>query len=620
MAQLSGMTRRSYGVPITRSDVLELARHPDAPVGESWRSWIAGIPGPVAVDLFCGAGGLSLGMDAAGCTVALAVDTDERALETHRANFASRALAFDMGDPDRVEDLIELLSVVEIDILAGGPPCQPFSRAGRSKIRSLVAEGVRPAEDNRRELWRAFAQVAVEVRPRAVLMENVPDMALGDDGLVVRTMTSLLEDAGYEVDYRLLDAWRYGVPQHRQRLILVAVRDGTGFEWPNEVKPVTIGDAIGDLPRLGEGTGGREMPYEEPRTPFQKRARIGMTGKRREVVWDHMTRAVRDDDREAFELMDTGTTYSDLPERLRRYRSDIFNDKYNRLGWDELSRSITAHIAKDGYWYIHPDEPRTLTVREAARIQTFPDRFRFAGSRSHAFAQIGNAVPPELARRVTVAVLSALEHEVEGGGELVTPPSTRRRVFRHQLSDWLDCDWGLWLRIGDPWSVLVSTICGRRGAGDELAALVLQECSEPGPLSAAAKRRLGRSLNQRDRLRLASVSAAGRAVATHGWDAEAWENDAGIGPAAARWVRAVGLGEGDLIASTGVTRVASRFDHGNDDCKGVDARLLVAQLIGSGDESVVVTAAMAALAERSCRPEPDCDQCPLAGECRFNKS
>lgn len=190
------MTVRSYGVTIARSDVLELTRHPKAPVGESWRSWVSGIEGPVAVDLFCGAGGLSLGMEAAGCTVALAVDTDERALETHRANFASRALTFDMGDPDRVEDLIDLLSAVDIDILAGGPPCQPFSGAGRSKIRSLVAEGTRPAEDTRRELWRAFAQVAIEVRPRAVLMENVPDMALGDDGLVVRTMTSMLEDVG----------------------------------------------------------------------------------------------------------------------------------------------------------------------------------------------------------------------------------------------------------------------------------------------------------------------------------------------------------------------------------------------------------------------------------------
>src|ERR671936_1550143 len=94
--------------------------------------------------------------------------------------------------------------------------------------------------------------------------------------------------------------------------------------------------------------------------------------------------------------MDDGTLYSDLPQRLRRYRSDIFTDKYKRLSWDGLSRTITAHLAKDGYWYIHPEQHRTLSVREAARIQTFPDWFRFAGEPSHRYRQIGNAVPPML--------------------------------------------------------------------------------------------------------------------------------------------------------------------------------------------------------------------------------
>src|SRR5665811_2033713 len=107
------------------------------------------------------------------------------------------------------------------------------------------------------------------------------------------------------------------------------------------------------------------------------------------VLHDHMTRAVRTDDLEIFELMDSKTLYSDIPEHLRRYKADSFNDKYKRLAWDEVSRSITAHIAKDGYWYIHPEEHRTLTVREAARLQTFPDSFRFAGQPSHRFSQIG---------------------------------------------------------------------------------------------------------------------------------------------------------------------------------------------------------------------------------------
>jgi DNA (cytosine-5)-methyltransferase 1 len=140
-----------------------------------------------------------------------------------------------------------------------------------------------------------------------------------------------------------------------------------------------------------------------------------------------MTRPVREDDRQAFELMTPTTLYSDLPEHLKRYRSDTFNDKYKRLAWDDLSRTITAHIAKDGYWYIHPAEHRTLTVREAARIQTFPDSFRFAGTRSDAFRQIGNAVPPLLGRVVA---------------ESIRPDATRRSavsdltVMRARLAAW----------------------------------------------------------------------------------------------------------------------------------------------------------------------------------------
>src|SRR5262249_38816880 len=159
---------------------------------------------------------------------------------------------------------------------------------------------------------------------------------------------------------------RHGVPQHRQRLILVAVREGASFAWPKHQRPFTLADAIRDLPRLRGGIGQTEMPYDGPKSVFQIRARRDMPNQA--IVWDHVTRPVRDDDRRAFRLMKPGTRYTELPKRLRRYRDDIFDDKYNRLGWKGVSRSITAHIAKDGYWYIHPSEARTLTVREAARI------------------------------------------------------------------------------------------------------------------------------------------------------------------------------------------------------------------------------------------------------------
>ncbi|GMA37556.1 DNA cytosine methyltransferase [Demequina litorisediminis] len=137
---------------------------------------------------------------------------------------------------------------------------------------------------------------------------------------------------------------------------------------------------------------------------------------------------MRADDKQAFELMTSSTLYSELPERLKRYRSDTFNDKYKRLPWDDLSRTITAHIAKDGYWYIHPAEHRTLTVREAARIQTFPDDFRFSGTRSDAFRQIGNAVPPLLG----LAVAEAIRPD-NGGDQLERLPVLE---LRRQLVAW----------------------------------------------------------------------------------------------------------------------------------------------------------------------------------------
>ena len=386
-----------------RSVRIALPRHKDAPTDSQFYSWCAeeAKERPLAIDLFSGAGGLGAGVEAAGWRVVASTDFDDRALETHRANFPGLALKTDMSDPKQVEDFINLLEGVEIDLVVGGPPCQPFSTAGRAKIRSLVERGLRDAHDARKELWQSFVHVVLAVKPRAVIMENVPDMALGDDLLVIRKIANILEKNGYIVDYRLLNAWQHGVPQHRKRFILQARRDGQEPIWPQPEKTeVTVRDAIYDLPALKDSLGKREVKYDAPPQSALARSLRGQEN----ILYDHMTRPVREDDKKAFELMTSKTKYSDLPESLRRYRSDIFTDKYKRLDWNELSRSITAHIAKDGYWYIHPSEPRTLSVREAARIQTFPDSFRFSGTRSDAYRQIGNAVPPKLGQAIAAYI------------------------------------------------------------------------------------------------------------------------------------------------------------------------------------------------------------------------
>lgn len=431
----------SYAVKLERSIPLRLDRHPEAPSDDEFLSWCAAQSDAgqrLAVDLFSGAGGLGAGVEAAGWIVVAAVDNDELAIETHAANFRGRSLQIDMSDPSAVQALIEMLRPIDIDLVVGGPPCQPFSRAGLAKIRSLVRSGARPPVDERRELWRSFVEVVVALRPRAVIMENVPDMAIGDDLVTVRLIAEQLERAEYAVDYRLLDAWKHGVPQHRKRFFLQARRDGIKPIWPlpSENRPV-VRDAIEDLPALGLTTGARELAYTaEPTSALAKRLRSPAAPS---VIFDHMTRPVREDDREAFSLMTSTTLYSELPEHLRRYRADTFDDKYKRLGWDDLSRTITAHIAKDGYWYIHPGEDRTLTVREAARIQTFSDDFRFAGSRSDAFRQIGNAVPPELGRAVASVAVPATSASENNQHDVAVLRESLARWARNDRKDrwWL---------------------------------------------------------------------------------------------------------------------------------------------------------------------------------------
>jgi DNA (cytosine-5)-methyltransferase 1 len=600
---------------INRSSSLELERHPGAPRRQPWRSWATECAksGPIAVDLFCGAGGLSLGLERAGYTVVLSVDHDPAAVQTHLSNFPGSCLDLDLADPDRVHDLIGLLNGLEVDLIAGGPPCQPFSRAGLSKIRDLVENGGRDPVDSRRELWRVFLTVVEAVRPRAALMENVPDMALGDDMRTVRYMADRLETAGYETDMQILEAWRFGVPQHRQRLFFVALREGT-LKWPKESGQVVLRDAIGDLPKLGHGTGERAMRYQRPRTEFQRQARAHVRAEHAHTVFDHMTRAVRDDDRQAFELMAQGLRYQELPAELKRYRDDIFDDKYNRLNWNDLSRSITAHIAKDGYWYIHPEEDRTLTVREAARIQTFPDEFRFSGSRSDAFRLIGNAVPPLLGEVVAKAVRAATARPRPAGQRY---PTEIRSEARRLLLEWAARrEKPAWRRVGVPWAVLLGTLTGSRRGQATLADRLLglfpsPLAATPSQVSALARK----AKNAREKRAIRAIGRVSRWLQHNTWEVAGWAPVSGLGRADSRWVETVGLGRKHVVAIAGTVRVAGRV-LGYPDADGVGGRMLLAQLVGQSEAAPAITAAIAGLAVELCHSAvAHCYECPLSEVC-----
>lgn len=612
------MPARTDRLKTERSPVLRLPVHPNAARTESFRRWVGRQRRPLAIDLFSGCGGLSIGLEQAGYTVILSIDNDPWALETHRHNLPGAAIDLDLSDPERIEVLLRLLEGLPIDLVAGGPPCQPFSRAGRSKLRDLVRGGVRSAKDDRTELWQSFISIVERLRPAAMMLENVPDMALGDELAIPRAMTWRLEKAGYDVHMRLVESWRLGVPQHRQRLILVALRDGQEFTWPAEQKRITLREAIGDLPPLRGGQGRPEMHVAPSFSAFQRRARDGMNGS--SVVFDHVTRPVRDDDREAFRLMKTGTRYGELPKHLRRYRADIFNDKYNRLSWDDVSRSITAHLAKDGYWYIHPSEQRTLTVREAARIQTFPDHFRFAGTRSHAFRQIGNAVPAALAE--------AIGREVAVSARRSSPPIDKRSLHRLQKVRDALLRWGAadakrapWRQPGNSWQVLAGVCLGDRvGADDEIVKQFIGRF--PSPTRAAsvaiAKEAKRRSGTHRDSL--LSLARTARTIASErgGWADGRWASAAALGPSDEAIVRTIGLGEEGVIATTPALRVVARLTATriDEERKLSDGRLAIALVVGGGRDVPALNAAIYALGRAVCTAQnPSCSRCPLARHC-----
>lgn len=620
---MEGAQLSTYGVRLRRSDDLRLPSHPAGCDESSFGDWAAqqrSAGRRLAVDLFSGAGGLSLGLEDAGWTVAAAVDNDPKSVLTHRHNFPGLAVNADLGDATARSALVRMLRTAgPIDLLAGGPPCQPFSRAGLSKIRSLVRDGHRSSHDERRELWRAFLDVALRTKPRAMLMENVPDMALGDNYRAVRVIVETLEEAGYFTDIRLVDAWRHGVPQHRKRLILLARNDVDEFHWPVErASRTTLADAIGDLPPLDGDIGSRSTTYEEPSrlSAFGKLMRLGAPPSQ---VWDHMTRPVRDDDRLIFDMMDSSTLYKDIPAELRRYKADTFDDKYKRLSWDDISRSITAHIAKDGYWYIHPDQPRTLTVREAARIQTFPDRFRFAGTRSDAFRQIGNAVPPLLGT-TAAAVLLPVPAERHP-----TRKQFRSRQARSALTRWASVQ-----NNGADWFMLP-------GAGVTVpvalvSAMLTTRPRERGIVGAVLAQIRGRhhiDLDDLLSLEMALPTAPARRTVRRVepviQDPRNWTRPVDEIAQLAKLQSAetdvfLMLCNVDvMLDNQSARRVAARFADSESDAtqKLTDGRTDLARLLGAGDEAPTRMAALRLLGATVCRDvAPKCDSCPIARWCK----
>ena len=472
----------TFRLPKTRGTRIRLERRPDVPNQECQGQvahWLDELPKPWAIDLFAGAGGLSLGLQDAGFSIVAAADNDSTALETHAHNIGGLTWYGDLNDPSEFLSQLDQWGIRHVDLVAGGPPCQPFSRAGSAKIADLVRQGVREANDKRADLWRSFLAVIDHLEPESVLVENVPDFARIHSGSALTSLLTELESRGYDAGAKMLDSWGYGVPQPRKRLFIIGLKGRSPFQWPTpfDRKP-TLKQAISDLPIVEGGQRQEVLPYPgRPLTKFARRMRRNLVEEDQHFIRDHITRDVREDDAEIYAGLEPGQTYKDVPDHLRRYRSDIFNDKYNRLAWNRLSRSITAHIAKDGYWYIHPSQDRTLSVREAARIQTFPDDFRFAGAPTNRYRQIGNAVPPMLAEAVGRAVAESMKVSAVKDSSA----SYLGRTLRDKLVEWYRNDGRSypWRHKQNPWTILLAEVCLHRTRADQVAGL-FENLSELG--------------------------------------------------------------------------------------------------------------------------------------------
>jgi DNA (cytosine-5)-methyltransferase 1 len=367
------------------------------------------------IDLFTGAGGLALGFDHAGFHPLAANDFDAAAGQTFSANFPDTVFVGRRIEEVSGKELLAAggISAGSVDVLLGGPPCQAFS----------VYNHQRGFHDERSGLFREYLRVVEELQPKVVVMENVVGMTSLDGGRAIDEMHRSLGRLGYRVEHKILRAEEYGVPQERRRLFFIGSSVGP-ILWPEAThgppddlltahleRFVTVWDAIGDLPKLGMGEGGDGLARytRVARTNYQVAMRKGSEG-----VWNHHASRLGELQLRRMRHIPQGGSWRDLPHHLlppgmKLARRSDHTKRYGRL--DPKGQFCTILTKADLHWgaYIHPEQDRTLTVRECARAQSFPDRFRFYGPRGEQYRQVGNAVPPLLAEAVAWAVRSMVE-------------------------------------------------------------------------------------------------------------------------------------------------------------------------------------------------------------------
>ena len=326
------------------------------------------------VELFAGAGGLALGLEQAGFDNLLSNDFDKDSCNTLKTNRPDWNVICDSVENLAEQDLLKMLNIKEgeLDLLSGGYPCQSFSYAG--KRLGLT--------DVRGTMFYYYAKILKQLKPKMFLAENVKGLVGHDGGKTLQTMINVFEEIGYRVQYKVLNSWDYGVAEKRERIVIIGIRNDIPVEYeypsPYEYKPV-LRDALKNVPK----SEGASYPQSK---------------------------------KEVFDLVPPGGCWRDLPEDVARaYMKGSYNlgggktGMARRISWDEPSLTILCSPCMKQTDRCHPDETRPFTIRESARIQSFPDTWQFTGSLNSKYKQIGNAVPVNLAKEIGLSIIKTLK-------------------------------------------------------------------------------------------------------------------------------------------------------------------------------------------------------------------
>lgn len=396
--------------------------------------------GPSVLDLFSGAGGISLGFADAGYRIVGGIDNFQAAINSFEANISgARGMLRDLRDP-HFADVREFVGGADVDVIVGGPSCQGFSTSG-----GLSRSAGRNQDDPRNHLFLNYLDLVDELRPSWVVFENVPGLLLYNQGRVALDIVRAFREIGYSVVPMILLAADFGVPQLRRRLVFVgnrtkadipfpAATHGNADLWRNYALPfahlsrighgggkevlshLSFADACSDLPPVEEGKEIDGIKYPcRAATVYQREMRKGSR-----LVRQHAAAELAALDRLAARTLQAGQNWRDLPmallpERFRKIRPYDATTILRRLQNDAPAYTITTKFNEGTTGaFIHPEQSRTLTLREAARLQSFPDRFVFSGSQAQIRHQIGNAVPPMLARALAEAIFPLVLRDVRG--------------------------------------------------------------------------------------------------------------------------------------------------------------------------------------------------------------